>query len=98
VQIANRPEAIYTTKVDTAKADLVIGCDAIVTAGKTTLAAIGKDRTFVALNTHGTPTGSSRARTARPRCARRRASAWSARSTPRKSRSICSATASSPTR
>jgi indolepyruvate ferredoxin oxidoreductase len=34
IQIANRPEAIYTTKVDTAKADLVIGCDAIVAANK----------------------------------------------------------------
>ncbi|MCU0927848.1 MAG: indolepyruvate ferredoxin oxidoreductase family protein [Burkholderiaceae bacterium] len=56
VQIANRPEAIHTTKVDTAKADLVIGCDAIVTAGKTTLGVIAKDRTYVAVNTHGTPT------------------------------------------
>jgi indolepyruvate ferredoxin oxidoreductase len=56
VQIANRPEAIHTTKVDTAKADLVIGCDAIVTANKTTLAAMQPGRTFVALNTHGTPT------------------------------------------
>ena len=27
IQIANRPEAIHTTKVDTAKADLVIACD-----------------------------------------------------------------------
>ena len=27
IQIANRPDAIHTTKVDTAKADLVIGCD-----------------------------------------------------------------------
>ena len=37
IQIANRPEAIYTTKVDTAKADLVIACDAIVGASKYTL-------------------------------------------------------------
>jgi indolepyruvate ferredoxin oxidoreductase len=56
VQIANRPEAIFTTKVDTAKADLVIGCDAIVAANKATLAAMQPGRTFVALNTHGTPT------------------------------------------
>ncbi len=40
VQIANRPEAIYTTKVDTAKADLVIGCDPIVAAHKATLAVM----------------------------------------------------------
>jgi len=56
VQIANRPDAIFTTKVDTAKADLVIGCDAIVAAHKATLAAMQPQRTFVALNTHGTPT------------------------------------------
>ncbi|SDM07151.1 indolepyruvate ferredoxin oxidoreductase [Oryzisolibacter propanilivorax] len=55
VQIANRPEAIHTTKVDTAQADLVIGCDPIVAANKATLAAMRPGRTFVALNTHGTP-------------------------------------------
>ena len=32
IQIANRPDAIFTTKVDTAKADLVIACDSIVGA------------------------------------------------------------------
>ncbi|WP_332777173.1 indolepyruvate ferredoxin oxidoreductase family protein [Polaromonas sp.] len=56
IQIANRPEAIYTTKVDTAKADLVIGCDAIVAANKYTLAVMQPGRTYVALNSHGTPT------------------------------------------
>ncbi|MCD2167589.1 indolepyruvate ferredoxin oxidoreductase family protein [Comamonas koreensis] len=56
IQIANSPNAIYTTKVDTAKADLVIGCDPIVAANKTTLAAMQQGRTFVALNTHGAPT------------------------------------------
>ena len=56
VQIANTPEAIFTTKVDTAKAMLVIGCDPIVTADNATLALMGEGRTFVALNTHGTPT------------------------------------------
>jgi indolepyruvate ferredoxin oxidoreductase len=56
VQIADRPEAIHTTKVDTAKADLVIGCDPIVTAAKPTLAVMHEGRTYVALNGHGTPT------------------------------------------
>jgi indolepyruvate ferredoxin oxidoreductase len=56
IQIANRPEAIRTTKVDTAKADLVIGCDPIVTANKATLAVMREGHTFVALNTHGAPT------------------------------------------
>ena len=56
VQIANRPEAIHTTKVDTAKADLVIACDAIVAANKATMQVMMPGRTFVALNHHGTPT------------------------------------------
>jgi len=58
IQIANRPDAIYTTKVDTAKADLVIACDEIVAANKATLAVMHEDRTYVAMNTHKTPTAS----------------------------------------
>src|SRR5205085_3701851 len=56
IQIANRMEAIHTTKVGTAEADVVIGCDPIVTANKSTLAVMREGRTFVALNTHGAPT------------------------------------------
>jgi indolepyruvate ferredoxin oxidoreductase len=56
IQIANRPEAIFTTKVDLAKADLVIACDAIVGASKTTMSVMQTGRTYVALNTHATPT------------------------------------------
>jgi indolepyruvate ferredoxin oxidoreductase len=56
VQIAHRPEAIHTSKVDTAQADLVIACDSIVGASKYTLSVMQPGRTFVALNTHGTPT------------------------------------------
>ena len=56
IQIANRVDAIYTTKVDTAKADLVIGCDPIVAASKYTLTVMQPGRTFVAMNSHATPT------------------------------------------
>jgi indolepyruvate ferredoxin oxidoreductase len=56
IQIANRMDAIHTTKVGTAEADVVIGCDPIVAANKATLATIREGRTFVALNTHGSPT------------------------------------------
>jgi indolepyruvate ferredoxin oxidoreductase len=56
IQIANRPEAIFCTKVGTAEADLVIACDAIVAAKKDTLAVMREGRTHVALNVHGTPT------------------------------------------
>ncbi len=55
VQIANTPEAIATTKVDIAKADLVIACDAIVAANKSTMSLM-RAGTHVALNTHGSPT------------------------------------------
>ena len=56
IQIANRAGAILTTKVGTAEADLVIGCDPIVTANKASLAVMRKGRTYVAMNTHGAPT------------------------------------------
>jgi indolepyruvate ferredoxin oxidoreductase len=56
IQIANRADAILTTKVGTAEADLVIGCDPIVTANKSTLVVMREGRTYVAMNTHGTPT------------------------------------------
>jgi indolepyruvate ferredoxin oxidoreductase len=56
IQIANRADAIYTTKVDMAKADLVIGCDPIVAATPTTMSVMQPGRTFIALNTHASPT------------------------------------------
>ncbi|HUG25186.1 indolepyruvate ferredoxin oxidoreductase family protein [Piscinibacter sp.] len=56
IQIANRMDAIHTTKVGTAEADVVIGCDPIVAANKSTLSTIREGRSFVALNTHGAPT------------------------------------------
>jgi len=56
IQIADTQAAILTTKVDAAKADLVIGCEAIVTANPTTLGVMREGRTYVALNTHRSPT------------------------------------------
>jgi len=56
VQIADRPEAIFCTKVGTAEADLVIAADPIVAAKKETLAVMREGRTHVALNTHDAPT------------------------------------------
>jgi len=56
IQIADSMDAIHTTRVPTAAADLVIGCDPIVTANASTLATMNAQRTRVALNTHGTPT------------------------------------------
>ena len=56
VQIANQPEAIHTTKVGTAEADLVMACDPIVAALPATLGVMRHGRTRIALNTHHTPT------------------------------------------
>ena len=56
VQIAGRADAIRTSRVGTAEADLVLACDPIVAAGAATLAVMREGRTFVALNTHAAPT------------------------------------------
>ncbi len=56
VQIANTPEAIHCTKVGIAEADLIIGCDPIVAATKTTISAMREGKTHVVLNSHGSPT------------------------------------------
>ncbi|WP_395689587.1 indolepyruvate ferredoxin oxidoreductase family protein [Caenimonas koreensis] len=56
VLIGERAEDIRTTKVGMAGADLIIGCDPIVTAGKETVLRMREGRTHVALNSHSTPT------------------------------------------
>jgi len=54
--VAQNPEAIRTTRVGMAGADLILGCDPIVSAGKETLLRVRQGRTHVALNSHSTPT------------------------------------------
>jgi indolepyruvate ferredoxin oxidoreductase len=56
VLLAHTQEAIATTRVGMAGADLVMGCDPIVTAGRETASRMRAGRTFVALNTTSTPT------------------------------------------
>ena len=56
VRLADKAEDIQSTRVGTGMADLVIGCDLIVTAGKDALSRMGDGRTFAAINTNGTPT------------------------------------------
>ncbi|WP_180683085.1 indolepyruvate ferredoxin oxidoreductase family protein [Tepidicella baoligensis] len=56
VLIADRQEDIRTTRVSMAGADLILGCDPIVAAGKETALRMWEGRTHVALNTHATPT------------------------------------------
>ena len=56
VLIGEHAEDIRTTRVSMAGADLIIGCDPIVAAGKETVLRMRPGRTHVALNSHSTPT------------------------------------------
>jgi len=56
VLLAQEQEQIQTTRVSMAAADLILGCDPIVSAGKETLSRMLQGRTHVALNSHSTPT------------------------------------------
>ena len=56
VLIGTDQRDIRTTRVSMAAADLIIGCDPIVAAGKETMLRMREGRTHVALNSHSTPT------------------------------------------
>jgi indolepyruvate ferredoxin oxidoreductase len=56
VLIGPSQDVIRTTRVGMAAADLIMGCDPIVTAGKETLLRMRAGRTRVALNSSSTPT------------------------------------------
>jgi indolepyruvate ferredoxin oxidoreductase len=56
VLLANSQADIATTRVATASADLILGCDPMVAASKETLSRMHAGRTHVALNAHGAPT------------------------------------------
>ena len=54
--VANTQDEIRTTRVSMAAADLIIGCDPIVSASKETTLRMRAGRTHVALNSNSTPT------------------------------------------
>ncbi len=54
--IGEHQQDIRTTRVSMAAADLIIGCDPLVAAGKETMLRMREGRTHVALNSHSTPT------------------------------------------
>ena len=56
VLLAKHQDDIQTTRVSMAAADLILGCDPIVAAGKETLSRMMAGRTRVALNSHSSPT------------------------------------------
>ncbi|MFP5391123.1 MAG: indolepyruvate ferredoxin oxidoreductase family protein [Gammaproteobacteria bacterium] len=56
VRLADRQSDLHSTRVGTGSADLVIGCDLIVTASRDALTRMGEGRTWAAVNSHGTST------------------------------------------
>ena len=56
VQISEQAGSIHTSKVDLAKADLILACDAIVAASPATLSLMREGQTRVVMNSHSTPT------------------------------------------
>jgi len=56
ITIARDQDTLHATRVDAAAADLVLGCDPVVTASKETMLRMHASRTHVALNGHSAPT------------------------------------------
>ena len=56
IQIADDAIDLHAPRVDVGMADLVLACDMVVGAQKTTLSVMLPGRTFVVLNSHVTPT------------------------------------------
>ncbi|HEY0488964.1 MAG TPA: indolepyruvate ferredoxin oxidoreductase family protein [Telluria sp.] len=56
VRLANNQADLHSTRVGTGSADLVIGCDQIVTASRDALSRMGEGRTWAAVNSSGATT------------------------------------------
>nr|WP_314546652.1 indolepyruvate ferredoxin oxidoreductase family protein [uncultured Massilia sp.] len=56
VRLADRQGDLHSTRVGTGNADLVIGCDQIVTASRDALSRMGEGRTWAAVNGSGATT------------------------------------------
>ncbi|MFC0136263.1 indolepyruvate ferredoxin oxidoreductase [Massilia eurypsychrophila] len=56
VRLADNQADLHSTRVGTGSADLVVGCDLIVTASRDALSRMGEGRTFAAINSTGSST------------------------------------------
>ena len=56
VRLADHQSDLHSTRVGTGSANLVIGCDLIVTASRDALSRMGEGRTFAAINSTGSST------------------------------------------
>ena len=56
VRVAKRAEDLHSTRITDGSADLVLGCDIVVTTGMDGLQKLSRDRTRAVINTHVAPT------------------------------------------
>jgi len=56
VRIANRPDDLFATRIAAGDADLLLGCDVVVSAGADALSKLAKGRTTAVVNDHVAPT------------------------------------------
>jgi len=56
VRLADKQADLHSTRVGTGSADLVIGCDLIVTASRDALSRMGEGRTYATINSTGSST------------------------------------------
>jgi indolepyruvate ferredoxin oxidoreductase len=57
VRIADRPDRLHAVRIGTGQADLLLGCDLVVSAGADALGRAGRGRTTAIVNAHETVTG-----------------------------------------
>ncbi len=56
VRIADDSDALFASRIAEGRADLVLGCDIVVSSGADALSKMSKDRTTAVVNTHVAPT------------------------------------------
>ncbi len=56
IRVAKRPEDLHSTRISAGGADLVLGCDIVVTTGQDGLQKLSPNRTRAVVNTHVAPT------------------------------------------
>lgn len=56
LRVANSPEELHSTRIAAGTADLIVGCDIVVTTGMEPISKINKDKTNLVINSHVAPT------------------------------------------
>ena len=56
LRVANSPSDLHSTRIASGAADLIIGCDIVVTTGIESMSKINKNYTNIVLNSHVAPT------------------------------------------